>query len=214
MPITEIALLGLLPGASIDDVHLRSKLARAKSLMQNYTGRSFYYFQQLEDPSQLYIFGEWDSLEQHMEDFIPGPENQAILALLKDDLGVEWLQHIDTPHTNLSLPKTDAQKTQALEGQLMWNITRHWVKDGCRESFTQALSEGMPELGVLATEGISAGGWRVDKENGKDEFVMLSPWKSMEQCSEVVDPETAEWNGEMTKYTDRVEVRHMRLLDI
>jgi hypothetical protein len=50
MPITELALLHLTPGTTIDDAALRSNLSHAKTVLQNYTGRTFYYMQQTEDP--------------------------------------------------------------------------------------------------------------------------------------------------------------------
>ena len=83
MAVTEIALLHLLPHVSTDDSVFRSKLAQAKKVMENYTGQQFHYLQQLEDPSFLYIIGEWDSLGQHMNHFIPSAENQSLLRALK-----------------------------------------------------------------------------------------------------------------------------------
>jgi hypothetical protein len=55
MTITEIALLHLSQDITIDDADVRSKLVHAKSVMQNYTGRTFYYLQQVEDPTYIYI---------------------------------------------------------------------------------------------------------------------------------------------------------------
>ena len=104
MAITEIALLHLSPNVTILDPDLRSALSNAKMIMQRYTNRAFYYFQQVEDPTYIYIFGEWDSLDQHMNQFIPGAENQALLQSLKGLLTVEWLLHIDASHAELPLP--------------------------------------------------------------------------------------------------------------
>jgi hypothetical protein len=88
MAVTEIALLSVCEGSSIDDAGLRSKLTHAKNIMEILASRSFYYFREIEDPSNIYIIGEWDSLEQHMGDSIQGLENQAVLESLKGELGV------------------------------------------------------------------------------------------------------------------------------
>jgi quinol monooxygenase YgiN len=214
MTITEIALLLLSPGTMVDNPDLRSNLSLAKTTMQNYTGHTFYYMQQVEDPAYIYIIGEWDSLDQHMNEFIPGPDNQAVLEGLKDLLTVPRLEHIDAPHADLPLPKTETLRERALRGELVWSIGRHFVKSGEREAFQEMLEENQQYLQDYVTEGSIGGGWRVDKEEGKDEFVLVCPWKSVEQHMEFGKTEGFKKYGGIREYIDGAEIKHARLLDV
>ncbi|KAF3000186.1 hypothetical protein E8E13_006416 [Curvularia kusanoi] len=209
MPITEIALLHLSSGATIDDASLRSKLTHAKTVMQNYTGRSFSYLQQVEDPTYIYIIGEWDSLDQHMNEFIPGADNQALLESLKDLLSVDWLLHIDAAHAQLPLPGADGAKQEAP----VYAIGRHWVKDGQKEQFQQTFETEKHHLQGFLTEGDLGGGWRIDKEENKEEWVLMTPWDSVEQHFAFAKTDGFAQYSKITGYIEGAEIKHARLLD-
>jgi heme-degrading monooxygenase HmoA len=207
MTITEIALVRLLPPTSADDVTLRSKLGHAKVVMEKYTGRKFYYLQQIEDPSLIYIVGEWDSLDQHMNDFIPSADNQAVLESLKTELTVEWLLHADTPHANLPFPpKTGASG--------VYSITRHFVKSGEKEKFMETFEANKHLLQEYVSEGTIGGGWRLDKEDGKEEFDLFIPWTEMEQHFAFGKSEAFLKYAQIRDHIDDAEIKHAKLLDI
>jgi heme-degrading monooxygenase HmoA len=210
MTITEIALLHLWPGVTIEDTDLRSKLAHAKIVMQDYTGRTFYYLQQVEDPALIYIFGEWDSLDQHMNKFIPGAENQELLKSLKDLLSVDWLLHIDVPHADLPLPTPGTDKRKAA----FYGIGRHFVKNGQRDQFQQTFDAEKHHLQEFVTEGTIGGGWRIDKEDNKEEFALLTPWTSVEQHYAFAETDGFKEYGRIREHIEGVEIKHARMLDI
>jgi heme-degrading monooxygenase HmoA len=214
MTITEIALLHLASSITIEDVDIRSALAHAKQVMEGYTGNTFYYFQQTEDPSYIYIFGEWDTLDQHMNQFIPGAENQALLELLKDRLTVDWLLHANVSHAELPLPKTDAELAKARRGELVVSVGRHFVKDGKRELFEETFERNRHYLQDYITEGTLGGGWRIDTEGGKDEWVLLCPFKDVQQHLDFAKSEAFEHYGQIREYIDGAEIKHAKLLDI
>jgi heme-degrading monooxygenase HmoA len=214
MTITEIALLLLSSGITLDNTDLRSNLSLAKKTMDHFTGYNFYYMQQIEDPAYIYIIGEWDSLDQHMKGFIPGPDNQALLEDLKDLLTVTWLEHIDASHAELPLPKDERRKGQALRGEMVWSIGRHFVKSGEKDAFKETFEENKQYLQEYVTEGRVSGGWRVDKEEGKEEYVLFSPWKSVEQHMGFGKTEGFQKYGRIRKHIDGAEIKHARLLDI
>ncbi|KAF1837232.1 hypothetical protein BDW02DRAFT_544447 [Decorospora gaudefroyi] len=194
MPITELALLRLNAGTSLSTPALRSALLHAKSLMQTYTNRSFYYLQQIEDPSLIYVLGEWDSLEQHMRDFIPEEENQAVLKSLEGRLGVEWLMHVGVGHAQLPVP---------VGGEAVWNVCRYFVKEGERKEFLDAVEACRKGLG----EGVG-GGWRVDGVEGREEFVMFVLGGGEG------DGPNGELGLEIENGVEGVEMRGARVLDI
>lgn len=210
MPVTEIALLRLAQNVAIDDDNLCSKLAHAKTVMQDYTGRTFYYLQQVEDPTYIYIIGEWKSLDQHMNEFIPSSDNQAVLEKLKDLLTVEWLLHIDTPHEYLPLPRADAAKSKAP----VYAIGRHFIKDGQQAQFQWMFEEQKHHLQDFVTEGSIGGGWRVDGEGSKDEWVLLTPWTSVEQHFAFAETGGFAGYSKILQHIDGAEIKHAHILDI
>ncbi|KAJ4367341.1 hypothetical protein N0V83_006922 [Neocucurbitaria cava] len=214
MVVTELALLHLSSGLTIENDDLRSKLTHAKSVMQNYTNRTFYYLQQIEDPSYIYVVGEWDSLDQHKNHFIPGQENQAVLESLKDMVTVDWLLHIDTSHAKLPLPKTNTDKDKAQNGKLVWSIGRHFLKDGEKGSFQQTFNANEHYLQDFVTEGTVGGGWRVDKSNNVEEFVLLCPWTRVEQHSDFANTEGFAKYGQIREHIAGAEIKHARLVSI
>jgi hypothetical protein len=66
----------------------------------------------------------------------------------------------------------------------------------------------------FVTEGTIGGGWRIDAEDGRDEFVLFSPWKSIEQHLEFGKTKAFERYGGIRDFIDGAEIRHVRLLDI
>jgi hypothetical protein len=89
MTVTELAILPLTHPLTKESHFLPSsliqKLLTAKSVLETASGHSFYYFQQIEDPSIIYILGAWDSVTAH-HTFLPSSENQKLLELFKDDI--------------------------------------------------------------------------------------------------------------------------------
>nr|AHG26151.1 dimeric alpha-beta barrel [Shiraia sp. slf14] len=214
MVVTEIALLRLWSGVVIGNADLKSKLAHAKKVMQDYTGRQFYYYQQIEDPSCIYIIGEWESLDQHMNHFIPSRDNQSVLESLKDLLAVEWLQHIDVSHIDLPLPKTEDEKATIHRHELVLSIVRHFVKDGEKEKFQETFETNKHHLQDFITLGNMGGGWRVDKEDSKEEWVVFCPWSSVEQHQAFASTEGFAKYGQIRGHIDGAEIKHARFLEI
>ena len=207
MTITEIALLCLAPNITTTNPSLRTNLAHAKTVMQNYTNHTFYYYQQVENPSLTYIFGEWDSLDQHMNHFVPSQDNQDVLESLKDLLTVESLEHIDVSHANLPLPKTEAEKEEARDGEVLLGLSRFFVKEGKRGEFERCVLREYIARGAQ-------GGWRLDKEDGREEWVLVSSLARGVQQERYVNFVGDEGCGGVGEYVDEVEVTRAKLLDI
>jgi heme-degrading monooxygenase HmoA len=210
MTITEIALLHLSQNVTIADANVRLKLAHAKTVMQNYTGRTFHYLQQVEDPTYIYVIGEWDSLDQHMREFIPSDGNQALLESLTGLLSVSWLLHIDAPHADLPLrgPSTNNNKPS------VYGIVRHFVKDGRRDEFRQTYDGEQHHLQGFVTEGRIGGGWRIDKEDGKEEWVLLTPWKSVEQHHAFARTDGFAEYSRIREHIEGADIKHACLIEI
>lgn len=209
MTVTEIALLHLSKGVTVGDAEVRSKLAHARTVMQKYTGRTFYYLQQVEDPSYIYIIGEWESFDQHMNKFIPSADNQALLEDLHDLLDVEWLLHIDASHADLPLPVSAKNRAKAS----VYSLVRHYVGDGHKAQFQATYENEKRHLQAFVTEGTIGGGWRIDKEGDKEEWVLLTPWTSVEQHHAFAETNGFTEYGKIRKYIEGAEIKHARHLE-
>jgi hypothetical protein len=97
MPVLELACLQLLAGFEVTSHDLLTNLKTAKETMEtaSKTGLGFHFFRCIEQPSLVYLVGNWESVKQHMEEFIPSEANQQVLRLVKDQISVEWMFHVE-----------------------------------------------------------------------------------------------------------------------
>jgi quinol monooxygenase YgiN len=214
MTVTEVALLRLQPNITIHNTNIRSKLAHAKKVMQDYTGHTFYYFQQVQDSACIYVLGEWESLDQHWNEFIPSAENQEVLESLKGLMTVERLLHIDTTHADLPLPKTDPMRDRALQDDPVMAIVRYFVKDEKKADFEENYTAKKQHLQDFVAKGTIGGGWRVDTENNKDEWVLLCSFKSVQEDEDSMRTGGFEKYGQIEEHIDGADIKYAKLLDI
>lgn len=203
MVVTELALLRLLPGSQLASQALLSKLKSAKAVLESAYNRPFYFLCQIEDPSLIYIVGSWPSIRQHVKDFLPSPANQECLALLKDDIKVEFMFHVDLipEHIPVQMP--------------VMAIERHFVKRMTRDNIVNG-SETMQaaELYKSASKAC-ASGWRIeadvtDHRSGghKEEFVVFTGWDSREQHIESRTGHNPGINGDGENHIVAVDMAH------
>jgi heme-degrading monooxygenase HmoA len=210
MTVTELALLRLLPPATANDASIRTKLARAKEVMEKWTGNTFHYLQQVEDPALIYVVGEWDSAQQHVEEFIPTEDNQGLLRELEKELAVEWLIHFDAPHSVLPLPKSADDKYN----RVTYSVNRHFVKDGQRGALETFFEDNKHHLQDFVTEGSIGGGYRVDCDDGKEEFVLMSPWKDVDQHYAFAKTEGFARYSKIKELIDGAEIKHAKIYQV
>ncbi|KAF2497918.1 hypothetical protein BU16DRAFT_580486 [Lophium mytilinum] len=222
MTITELALLRLLPPTTSTTPSLLSALANAKTVMESYTHHRFHILQQVEDPTLLYILGEWDSLTQHMEGFIPSATNQALLTSLHGIVEVVSLTHYDVPLTQLPVPDAVEKKGRRGNGngKGVVSIARHFVKAGQKGKFEEAFEANKGELQEYVAPGVCGWGWRVDREKEeegqgeREEFVLFSPWESVDAHVGFGKTEAFERYAGFREWIDGADVKHARVLEL
>lgn len=102
----------------------------------------------------IYLVGQWDSLDQHIDGFIPSDANQELLESLKGCVSVEWFFHLHVEGN--VLPMWEGGGGRGGEEKI-WRITRFVVKVGQKEKFME----------VMAVEGRGrGGGWKVERGGG------------------------------------------------
>lgn len=133
-PVTELALLRLLPPYTITDGGLQSALNHCLQVLRQWDSRAFDLYTCLESPSLLCIIGSWASVAQHHNQFLPSAQNQAMLQLLEGKVRVEWMFHIDLPIESLPLsaPVIEIDHYTLLPGKLQDFAA---INAGAREAF-------------------------------------------------------------------------------
>ncbi len=213
MPVTELARLIVQPGTDVLSPELLANLAKAKDAMQQASGSNFWYYQCVEDPDVIFILGSWPSVDFHMLEFIPGQPNQEILALLKDQVTVEWMFHLDIDQRTHPLPIN--RNTIA--------IVRHFISAEQDEAFQSTFESNKDTLVsfIGAADHVSAG-WRVDRgydpsvegdRIGK-EFVLFSAWDSVEHHHDFGRTEESQQYGRIFNHIDGLEIKHAKVLDV
>ena len=203
MAVTELALLQVLENSSLDHASLRQKFLYAKQTMESFTRRSFYYYQQAEDPNCIYIIGEWESVDQHRKEFLPSPANQGLLSILAGDISVQWMFHIHREQQELPL---DAP---------VISIGRYFVHSEWRQSFERVFSEVEHHLTGYTAANEYAWAWRAEIEKpGKEEFVIISGWETIDQHRGFAKTEGFKNFQKIEKHLEGADVKHARKLQL
>ncbi|EXJ63903.1 hypothetical protein A1O7_00238 [Cladophialophora yegresii CBS 114405] len=212
MPVSELARLTLRSGTEASSPALLMNLAKAKEAMVEASGFEFWYYHCVEDPRVIFILGSWPSVEFHMQDFIASEPNQELLTLLKDQITVDWMFHLDIAQTTHPLPLS----------RDMIAIARHFIKDGAKEAFKSTFEARRYELESFLGKENMVGGWRIDAgydpseedESRKEEFVLFTAWDSVEHHGEFAETEGFQKYSQTRNHIDRAEIKHAKLLQV
>jgi hypothetical protein len=97
MPVLEITQLRL-KGVTADDASLLECLSQVRRDLQTNSR----FFSCDEDPSLVYIFGIWKSLDAHLK-LLASPACSEILKPQEEILSFEWTIHLELSHVTSSL---------------------------------------------------------------------------------------------------------------
>lgn len=203
MTVTELALLSLLPPVTITDESLWKNLAHVKNVLEIWTGRPFHFFSQTEDPAFLYIVGEWEDVKQLREVFLPSEDNRQMLELLRDQVSVSWLLHINIEQEKLPLSAP------------IISIGRYTMKPGQQEAYTETLDVVSHHLGTYVAPSHFAHGWRLDKEkDGNEEEIFIIGWDSVARHHEFAQTDGFKEFARVKEFIAHAEVKHAKRLDL
>ena len=203
MTVTELALLSLLPPATIQDKFLLESLALAKNVLETWTGRAFHFFSQIEDPAFVYVIGEWEDVRQHREIFIPSEINRQLLELLKGQISVQWLFHINIEQEKLPLSAP------------IISINHYSISPGREEAYTRTLETVSHHLNTYVAPSHLAHGWRLDKEeDGNEEDVHITGWESVARHHEFAQTDGFKEFARIREFMDHADFKHAKRLDL
>lgn len=210
MPVTELAILPLTHALTKENLSLPSaviqKLKIAKSVLEEASNYEFRFFQQIEDPSVIYIIGKWDSPEAHYA-FLPSAKNQELLQLFKEDVHIEEVDgkkmqmwHLD--HDVFNVP---ANAKWVFKAPIS-SCNRHFVPKEKKSGFIEKFNEVRGLLEDFTTPYGVVGGWRIEKE----EWVLFSGFESVENHMEFAKTEGFGKYREIVGFVRGSEVKHLR----
>jgi hypothetical protein len=94
------------------------------------------------------------------------------------------------------------------------SFAQYNVQDGKKADFQAAYDAGKGYLENYLTEGKMNGGWRIDTANGQEEFVLLAPYKNVQQDFDFAKTKGwAQWD-QIRGTLNSTDVKHVKLLDL
>jgi quinol monooxygenase YgiN len=216
MPVTELAIIPLTHNLTQENPNLpaslKQKFISAKLVLEKASNRKFYFFQQVEDPSIIYIIGSWESPQAHAT-FLPSAENQKLLEMFKDDIIVE-----DKDGKKMTMWHLDADVFSGVnEGDKpvltapVISLNRHFVPGDKKAGFIKKFDEVRGLLGEFTKPYQVVGGWRIEKEaEGKEEWDLFSGFESVENHHEFAKTEVFARYREIVEFVEGFELKHLR----
>ncbi|KAL4745571.1 hypothetical protein BDW72DRAFT_208097 [Aspergillus terricola var. indicus] len=200
MPVTELACLRLknnLPLGHSDNSALSIKLRAGVKEQAKYSNARTSVLSQTEDPSYIYILGQWDSVAQHMEDWVPSQQNQEIMAGLSEGLELVWIQHVDLASNSVDERIPYSAPVVA--------IGRYSVTAEKRDDFETTFAETKHHLKSFERQRDISGGWSVDRDG---QFVLFSGWETVEQHYSLAQSEAFRGLGRIGGFIEEAELKH------
>lgn len=211
MAVTELALMRILPPTTATSQSLLSHLKAVKEAIEKFSGFEFTFYQCLEDPNIILVFGGWSSVEFHMEQWLPSKENQDFVQLLKDEANIEWMWHVNIEPVDRS----------SIENAKVIALGRHRIIDGQKETFEKRFGEVRGGLERFAGGSqLVKGGWRLHrgfvnegvedefKEGTSAEWIFLTGWDSKEAHGDFSKSKEFEEFGKLRELMDSSDVKH------
>jgi quinol monooxygenase YgiN len=222
MVFTEFAVLPLAQPITKDSPALPKdlieNLKQTKAILESVSGYRFRYFQQIEDPSIIYITGLWGSVAAH-DKFLASPENQKLLELFKDDLSWTGDRMITLWHLEgdiFALDPSSGLKSVFTAPTISCN--RHFVPAEKKEGFVSKFEEVKGILEDYTKPFNVIGGWRIEKEkiDGKEreEWTLFSAFDSVDHHMAFATTEPFRKYREIVDFVEGFEVKHLKAIEV
>jgi hypothetical protein len=205
MPVTELANFHLKNNKGLDaleneDTKTAFLIATKKQAAD--AGYPVYIFTQVEDPSHIYLLGGWDSVEAHVEKWIPSEENQKLLASVQDGLDVVWVHHIDID------PVANENGSGVPLSAPVIAIGRFFLQGSKKASFQDDFSANKHYLEAFTAPKSFGAGWRLDSEGSGEEFVVFSGWDTIEDHGKFAASDGFKDFEKIKAYLDGTDIKH------
>ena len=206
MAVLELLLLRLRDGISPTDPTLVRNLSTVRSLV--HTNSRFYHC--IEDPSLVYILGQWPSLDAHRR-FLSSPEKEQILSHQTHQLDFGWMLHLDLPEGVSSMDEVIPFPAPILSiARMFFSTSGTHV-----EAYKKILASHRSKIVDATLPYPLFDGWRIDAQEGKAEYVILTGWETASAHAEFTKSmrEAEQEYASAMDHVEGMEVRHMRNME-
>ncbi|KAL4940076.1 hypothetical protein BDV06DRAFT_230592 [Aspergillus oleicola] len=220
MVVTELACLRLknsLPITDPSNANTHNNLLAGLKAQAEYTNANVSLLAQIEDPSYIYIIGQWESVTQHMDEWIPSPKNKDIMSGLSQDLELVWIQHLDLD-TSEQTEGEIVERIPYLDSVIA--IARYFISPGPnnKTGFEKTFNETKHRLRAFKRPRDAVGAFRVDTDfdeegSRKEEFVLFSGWDTVEEHLSFAESDGFKEFSRIKDYMSRAEIKHASLVD-
>ncbi|KAK5049858.1 hypothetical protein LTR84_003976 [Exophiala bonariae] len=172
MAVIELAHVQLKDGITASDPDLLKNLKEVKRVIEDYSGLPTLFFEQIDDPSVIFVVGAWPSKEKHEHGFDGSPQQAVILDLIKDQMGIDWMHYMNIDQKELPIHAPVLALTKA-------TLPKHVD----RAAFDQSMQKATH--GIEPAQHGAIGAWNIRKDiHEPDVRVHFGGWDSIEDASE------------------------------
>lgn len=170
MAILELGHIQLASGLQSSDAAVLQKLQLVKQGVEHYSGLPTYFYEQVDDSSMLFVFGAWSSKDKHQHGYNGSPQQAQVLASVKDQMKIDWMQYMDIDHESLPI-----------HAPVLGLIKETMPKHVNKTAFDQNFAEVTQSLGGARYGAVSAWNLRKDKHE-PDIRVHFSGWDNTDEA--------------------------------
>lgn len=171
MAIIELAECKLKNGITASDPDLLKNLKEVKRVIEEYSGLTTLFFEQIDDPTVIFVVGAWDSKETHEKGFDGSPQQAEILELIKDQMGITWMHYMDVEQNDIPV-----------HSPVLALVKATLPKYVDREGFVSSMQAATEDVDGGPYGAIGAWNLRKDKHE-PDVRVHFSGWGSVEEAT-------------------------------
>ena len=204
MGVLEILQLRLKPAYSPSDPIIIATLDKErKELREKVHNTQSRMFTAVDDPSLIYIFGVWPSLEKHRA-FLASPLKAEIINSPLFKLG--WMFHI--PLDSIDELPLDAPVVAVARQHIKGNKHVTGYKEKITETYRETLLKEIKPYKIVS-------GWRVDGNAGEEEHAVITGWETKEDHMAFEAGLKAKYRdyARLEEHGDQLEVYHLKDLE-
>lgn len=174
MAIIELAHISLKNGITASDPALKKNLKEVKRVIEEYSRLQTLFYTQIDDPTNMFVVGAWESKDQHQHGFNGSPQQDEILDLVKDQMSIDWMHYMNVEQSRIPLnaPVLVILKT-----------VHH--KNVHKLAFDNEFAAGTSTMGGARHGAVWA--WNIRKDDKEDAVrVHFAGWDSVDEAMEAV----------------------------
>ncbi|KIW53788.1 hypothetical protein PV05_06201 [Exophiala xenobiotica] len=174
MAIIELAHISLKNGLTASDPTLKKNLQEVKRVIEEYSKLQTLFYTRIDDPTNMFVIGAWESKDQHQHGFNGSPQQDEILDLIKDQMGIDWMHYMNVEPSRIPL-----------NAPVLVILKTVHNRDVHKLAFDNEFAAGTSTMGGARHGAVSA--WNIPKDD-KEHVVRVhfAGWDNVDEAMEAV----------------------------